>query len=204
MATRNRRPTERRINIEKRTKRVFEELNTKCIKLARNSKERSKVLDFLKTRRSFFDWGFWRAANEIYENSSGINSAMYKIVLDMAFKIHKTCPDNIDLFISSSLKSGLMPLHIALSYFVSAGFIDAPKKVLIKYKLYDWAAAVEEGRGSTTNWRSVIELYALSGSKGHLRRLMREIPKRAPCQNLPLKKDEVKTLLTLIKERLEG
>lgn len=204
MATRNRRITERRLS-EKTRKSSFEEMSARCVAKVRKSKELSS--QSLKFRKSFFDWGFWLAAERSYINSSGVELEFYRTVKDFAeIATHSNKKDInpiIKRVVNYFLKMGPVALHVALSYFVSRGFIDAPRKVLIENKLYDWAAAVEEGRGNTTNWESVINLFALSGSENHLRRLIREIPQRASEQNNPLSKKNVKELQTLIREKLK-
>ena len=68
-------------------------------------------------------------------------------------------------------------LHATVSFLISSGFIDAPKIVLIRRGFHDLAGAVEEGRGDTTRWETVIEQYARANSIYHLRRLRRELPR---------------------------
>lgn len=76
-------------------------------------------------------------------------------------------------------KGDLEVLHMAVTYCVSRGFVDAPKQALIRAKMFDWAGAVEEGRGvGNTQWGTVINLYARAGATYQLRRIRTEL-KRA-------------------------
>lgn len=197
MAGRTRRVIGKRI-AEKTRKSSFEEPSARSIAWARKSKD-MVAQKHLKDRESFFDSGYWLATIRSYENSSGVESEFYHAVESFVKVFLYYDRENVNIgiehIIYNFLTQGPVALHVAVSYFVSKGFIDAPRKVLIDNKLYDWAAAVEEGRGSTTNWESVIELYALNDSENHLRRLIREIPQR-------VSKGEAKKLLTLIREKL--
>lgn len=131
---------------------------------------------------SLFDHGYW--FNLYYR---GNNQSKYSqfIFAQRSKNILRFKGNRLQKYIKSDIKRiaksrDFKLLRTVLSYWVGMkGMVDAPIKALAETDLKDWAAAVEEGRGITTNWGTVANLYFEAKAEYHLRRLKMEMPKRA-------------------------